>query len=79
MEAYLPQSLKSLSLEIANPKSLDELLDELYWYADKQAQLAKKRQQTEIALQWEHRVKAIDKACQILDEINSDELEFLIY
>jgi hypothetical protein len=79
MEAKLPQLLKNFSLENDNPTSLDELINALYWYADTQAQLAKKRKQIELAMQWEYRVRALDMACQTLDEINPDDLEFLIY
>jgi hypothetical protein len=79
IEAILPKSLKNYSLNSDSPNSLDELISALYWYADTQVELAKKRQQIEVAEQWEHRVKALDGACQILDEINQDDSEFLIY
>ncbi|MCU0532484.1 MAG: hypothetical protein MUD14_01040 [Hydrococcus sp. Prado102] len=79
MKVNLTNSLKKLSLDTNNPKSFDELLSELYWYADTQLQRAKEQQQTEAIIQWEHRVKALDMACQTLDDINEDDSYCLVY
>jgi hypothetical protein len=79
MEVNLPQSLKACHPTNEDPKSLDDLLSSLYWYIDTQIQLAKKRQQPEAIVQWEYRLRAIDMACQMLDEVNQDDNHFLIY
>jgi hypothetical protein len=79
MQVNLTNSLKNLSLDTNNPESFDELLSELYWYADMQLQLAKEQQQSEAVMQWEHRVKALDMACQALDEVTEDETYCFIY
>lgn len=72
-------NLKNLSLDINNPENFDEILSELYWYADMQLQRAKEQQQTEAVIQWEHRVKVLDMACQALDAIDEDDNYFLVY
>jgi hypothetical protein len=79
MNITLPESLKNYSLETDRPDCIDELLNALYWYAEKQTQLAEKRQQSEVAAQWKQRVKALDEACKILDEIDQDDTFYLIY
>ncbi|NJK48503.1 hypothetical protein HC931_10215 [Candidatus Gracilibacteria bacterium] len=79
MKVNFINSLKNLSLDINNPESFDELLSELYWYADAQLQRAKEQQQTEVIMQWEHRVQALDMACQALDAINEDDSYYLVY
>lgn len=79
MNASLPLLLKNNNLENDRPQSLDELLNALYWYAEGQAQLAKTRQQPALAEQWQQRVRALDAACQMLDEIDQDDTYHLIY
>lgn len=79
MQVNLIDSLKNLSLDTNKPESFDELLSELYWYADMQLQRAKEQQQCEAVMQWEHRVKALDLACQALDEVNEDDTYCFVY
>jgi flagellin-specific chaperone FliS len=79
MKISLTGSLKYLSLDLQNPKSFDELLNELYWYADTQLQQAREKQQPEAIMQWEHRLNALDLACQMLDEFSDRDPNFLIY
>jgi flagellin-specific chaperone FliS len=72
-------SLKYLSLDIENPQSFDEHLNELYWYADAQLQRARETQQPEAIRQWEQRLNALDLACQTLDRLSDRDPNFFIY
>lgn len=79
MKISLTGSLKYFSLDVENPQSFDELLNELYWYADTQLQQAREKQQPETIMQWQHRLNALDLACQSLDELSDCDPNFLIY
>jgi len=73
------RNLESTLLKILERYSLEDVVSTLQGYADLQAQLAKMLNQTEAAAKWEHQADALHIACEILDEVYDEELQFLVY
>lgn len=73
------RNLECALLNLLERYSLEDIVETLQGYADMQAKLAKILNQTEAAAKWEHQADALHIACEILDEVYDEELQFLVY
>jgi hypothetical protein len=73
------QNLETTVLKLLERYSLEDITETLYNYTNVQASLAKVLNQTQAAAKWEHQAEALHIACEMLDEVDDDELCYLIY
>ncbi|AFY77863.1 MAG: hypothetical protein IGR93_05570 [Hydrococcus sp. C42_A2020_068] len=73
------KNLDNAILELLERHTVEDIVYCLYGYADVQAELAKILNETRAAAKWEHQAEALHIACEILDEADDEEFDFLMY
>jgi hypothetical protein len=73
------QNLETAVLKLLERYSLEDITETLYNYTQVQASLAKVLNQTQAANKWDHQAEALHIACEIISEVNDEELCYLIY
>jgi hypothetical protein len=73
------KNLETAVLKLLECYTLEDIVYALYGYADVQAELAKILNETHAAAKWEHQAEALHIACEILDEVDDEEFNYLVY
>jgi hypothetical protein len=73
------KNLETALLKLLERYSLEDIVETLYSYTDMQAELAKILQQDQATAKWDRQADALNIACEMLDEVDDDDLYYLIY
>jgi hypothetical protein len=76
---HADQNLETTVLNLLERYSLEDLTETLYNYTQVQASLAKVLNQTQASAKWDHQAEALQIACEMLDQVDDEELCYLIY